>query len=144
MHFGALKSFVRLIYKQIFKRKTLRLFKVFKHRSNKLYSCVNFFWRKCDNAKAKSAKKWQKSGKNLRNFAKNFSKNFKKFSKIYKFRKNFTKNYFHLLCYDNKTQHINLKSKFANFFLNSFSKKSFHKPNFCKIQAYFFKVSQSL
>ena len=25
------------------------------------------------------------------------------------------KNYFHLLCYDNKTQHINLKSKFTNF-----------------------------
>lgn len=64
------------------------------------------------------------------------SKNFQKFAE---FRKNFTKNYFHLLCYDNKTQHINLKSKFANFFLNSFSKKVFINQIFVKFRHIFSK-----
>lgn len=46
---------------------------------------------------------------------KKVAKSSKKQQKFAEFRKNFIKNHFHLLCYDNKIQHINLKSKFTNF-----------------------------
>lgn len=60
------------------------------------------------------------------------SKNFQKFV-------NFAKNYFHLLCYDNKIQHINLKSKFTNFSQILSQKKVFINQIFVKFRHIFSK-----